>query len=682
MSRSTLVFAGATIAAVATGLAFAADWFGRVLRAGLEQLSPLVTVEVAAAGTLLVIASALFPSWRRWLERHRRLVARTLRLELFTHGTRHPVLALTFIVAVAGACRLSLGRASAEPYVLGDELIYTGLAKSWAFTGTPAVREELEIGHSLLYPLLLAPVYRAASDGVEALTVAKSLNAVLFAAAAIPAYLLARRVATTGWSLAVAALTAAAPWGAYSGLALTESLFYPLVLAYACVLASALEHGGRRREALMLVTLAVLCAVRPQALALAAATLLAVVGHEALAGRARGAPRRFPLLFGAVPLALAVAVVAPALDLQIPTGSYSVLYSSLGDVVGMAKWTAWTLGMLVLSLGVAAAAAWAPALAGMVRREAPASARAVGITVIALSGGLLGSVALLSATPYGLDWLHERNLFYVAPLVLVCVAAWGSTGCSLPLRVTAPSVAVAFALPALLPSRLVLDRVSNVDAPTVWWLRQLALDVPSLSWRSWSLVLGGMGIAVLLLGRSGGRVLFAAALAFLAVSATTDYKSGLSPQEAGSFSWVDRALPAGETATLVHVEYTLPAGVCAEPARLEQQTLGVFTEMLNVRLSRVVHLGGDLTRSGLASGALERGEGGLILEQQQPFTPRYAVLDSRQPIVGSRVTRFDLARRAEDYQAGASLTLWRVDPPLRFYAHPDPLPPRADGSGC
>jgi hypothetical protein len=72
----------------------------------------------------------------------------------------------------------------------------------------------------------------------------------------------------------------------------------------------------------------------------------------------------------------------------------------------------------------------------------------------------------------------------------------------------------------------------------------------------------------------------------------------------------------------------------------------------------------------------------VIHEDGAPFAPPYAVLDSRQPIVGERLARLDLADVSPAFSDGASLTLWRVDPPLRLLAHPQPLTPRANGTEC
>ena len=94
--------------------------------------------------------------------------------------------------------RLLLGRARTEPSVLGDELVYSGIAKGFALEGLPLFRGELDLAHSLLYPLVLGPTHLLAADGAIAFEATKAINAIVVASAAIPAYLLARRVAPSG----------------------------------------------------------------------------------------------------------------------------------------------------------------------------------------------------------------------------------------------------------------------------------------------------------------------------------------------------------------------------------------------------------------------------------------------------------------------------------------------------
>jgi hypothetical protein len=138
---------------------------------------------------------------------------------------------LSAIVVLAALFRGSLSEALHVPVVLGDELIYEGLAKGWALQGEPLLRGSRDLADSVFYPLLLAPAFRVAADESGALTAAKLTNTAAMAVTAVPAYLLARRVVPRGWALGVAALTVIAPWTMYAALIMTESLFYPVFVA-------------------------------------------------------------------------------------------------------------------------------------------------------------------------------------------------------------------------------------------------------------------------------------------------------------------------------------------------------------------------------------------------------------------------------------------------------------------
>ncbi len=128
--------------------------------------------------------------------------------------------------------------------------------------------------------------------------------------------------------------------------------------------------------------------------------------------------------------------------------------------------------------------------------------------------------------------------------------------------------------------------------------------------------------------------------------------------------------------------FTRPDQPCRELADYEQQGLVLWTEFFNRDVGRVVHVSEQVKRDLVTSPEVTVGRGGVIFKDGRPFAPPYAVLDSRQPIVGDRLARFDLASLGQIFPDGASLTLWKVDPPLRLLAHAQPLPPRADGGEC
>jgi len=147
-----------------------------------------------------------------------------------------------------------------------------------------------------------------------------------------------------------------------------------------------------------------------------------------------------------------------------------------------------------------------------------------------------------------------------------------------------------------------------------------------------------------------------------------------------ALSWVDHALPAGATATLVHVDIPRPDLACAESAEYEQQGLVLWTEFFNTSVDDLVHVYGTRGRDGIAATAVEVGDNGVLLDHGRELDPGYAVVDSRQQLAGTAVKRFDLDSAGG--REGSSLTLWKVDAPLRLGAVATPFPPRADGSGC
>jgi hypothetical protein len=145
----------------------------------------------------------------------------------------------------------------------------------------------------------------------------------------------------------------------------------------------------------------------------------------------------------------------------------------------MFEWGAWNLSLFQTALGVVALAALPVALHALLRRGEPVAARACGVVTVTLSLGLLASVALLSASAYGLGMLHERSLFYVTPLVLTCLADWLRRGLERPFWLSAACAAASLALAAVVPERLIV-RSNDFDAPTASFVLALDDRLPSV----------------------------------------------------------------------------------------------------------------------------------------------------------------------------------------------------------
>ena len=589
---------------------------------------------------------------------------------------------LGLVVVAAATFRLLLGRAATEPRVFGDELVYSGLAKGFALEGQPLFRGAVDLAHSMLYPLLIAPAHVLGGDGARAFELTKAMNAVVVASAAVPAYLLARRVVTPLFALAVAFLVAFEPWTAYASLVMTESLFLPAFTAFVLLLARMLDRPTLGRQLAVLASLALLAGIRPQGVALVGAVLGAVAINGLRAPPFRRTLVVYRPLLAGLGVGLGAAVVAMALGDDAPGGISGGVLEGLLDPVGLLTWSSWTVAVFGLALGVVALVLYPFALGSLLRSPVERD-RATGVALLTSSLALLLSVAAVSASPYGLDVLHERYLFYLTPLVLVGLAYRLETGHVLSGRALWIAGLGAIAVAASLPADQIA-RANNVDSPTAAWLNALHEELPDVPARVLVVALAALGVVVLVLFRGRLAPLVAVAVAFTIAVGALDYSGALAPGTERRLAWVDRALPGDATASLVHLGYSRPDQPCGAAADYEQQGLDVLTEFFNTRVASVFHLGAEnIERDNLASPALSVGDGGVVLDDRgRPFAPRYAVLDSRQPVVGTRLARLDLADLGSQYQSGSSLTLWHVEPPLRFRVHAQPLPPRADGRAC
>src|SRR2546425_11909223 len=118
---------------------------------------------------------------------------------------------VVLIVLVSFALRAVATAAHTTPRYFPDEYIYGAIARSLGETGRPLVRGEAAHFPALLGPLLAAPVWRL-FDPAVAYRLVQTENALAMSLAAVPAYLLARRLRLgSGYSLACAALAVLVP---------------------------------------------------------------------------------------------------------------------------------------------------------------------------------------------------------------------------------------------------------------------------------------------------------------------------------------------------------------------------------------------------------------------------------------------------------------------------------------
>ena len=579
-----------------------------------------------------------------------------------------PRVTLPLIVALSTVIQLWINRAVTLPSVFGDELIYSDLAKSVARSGRFVVRGHTDIGHSLVYPLVISPVYAVTSSGVNAFSAIQALNALLMSLAAVPTYFLARRVASSGWSLLAAALSVTVPWLTFTSSVMTESLFYPLYATFAVVLVRSLEHPTRWRQLVTLATLAVLVGTRWQAIAVAPAIVTAVVVYGLVSGRLAATLRSFSLTWVLFALG-GVGVIAVRSTGGSPLGAYEVLAQGYNPL-SLAKWAAWNVADLELALGLVAVAALPLALAGLLRRDARAPEQALGSVAVALTAWTLASVATLSASSFGLSRLHERSLFYVVPLLIVCFVYWLAEGMQRPPRLTWIVAAVVIALPLLLPSRFIRGAPTPDALATVPWER-LAHRLPSVPIVVLLAPLLVFAVLTFVMGRSRAVAVAWLVLAFVVVGVVHSRHRGFQPSNVSRLAWIDATLPRDSTATLV---YVAPPGSCPTDTRVTTaQVIVTFTEFFNRTVDDVAHLGGPIVFDGLVSDSLTVNAAGGVLDHGQPLSPRNVAVSSRITVDGRRLAVLDGG-------TPSSLTLWAARQPLRFVGY-KPSKPVCPGRG-
>jgi hypothetical protein len=275
------------------------------------------------------------------------------------------------------------------------------------------------------------------------------------------------------------------------------------------------------------------------------------------------------------------------------------------------------------------------------------------------------SVALLSASPYGLERIHWRNVFFVVPLVLVCFAWWLTRGLPRLAPAALTAAGVTLALPLLVPERLV-EPYSPIDSPpTRPWARLLEL-APSLD--AWAVIapIVALGVVTFLLARGTMFPLLTVALAFLTVSASTDWQSDLARAQAERLAWIDDALPDGEQVLLVHFDFAeAPCPRIGQTSK--QRELVRMTEFFNTSVTRFAHVWGPLVQDGLASPLLTIEADGSIRRKGADVHARYAAADSRVQLAGEPLARLDIRALEGPWlpRPTGSLTLWRVEDPLR-----------------
>lgn len=329
------------------------------------------------------------------------------------------------------------------PSIFPDELQQAELARSIAEHGRPALRG-VEQGFASLPAWLTAPAWLGSSVADGYLT-AKLIGVLAMAAVVFPAYGLARLVAPRWPALWAAAASATIPAASYSGLLMQEPFAYPAATLAFYLGARALSRPTRSTIALATVAGAAAPLVRSQ-LALVPAVLLAAAGIMAWAsdaGRRRRSGWRIHHRLAAAGVA-ALGLVAAHLLASRASLVWREAAETPRDVL---RYAIWSVGALVLGLAVLPVVAALAAAATRRRLEVPEWRALVGLLVTAGVAFPLytgAKVAYLDET-----WtppVEERNVIYLAPLLLAGCAGWLGRRRVSPLALGAAALATIAAL--------------------------------------------------------------------------------------------------------------------------------------------------------------------------------------------------------------------------------------------
>jgi dolichyl-phosphate-mannose-protein mannosyltransferase len=450
-----------------------------------------------------------------------------------------------------------LGSRMPGPFIFTDELHYQENARSLAAGAGFQVRDEPFGIVSVLYPLLLAPAYLLFDSLPDAYAAARTINAVVMSLAAIPAYLIARRLLPPRLSLLAALLAVALPSLAYTGTLMSENAFYPAFLFAAWALLRALDEPTLRRQLVLFVACGAVTLVRVQGLAVILAALSAPLLLRLVARRLlRPWAAFYGIVAGSAVLVL-VAQLARGASISSLFGAYQVVGEESYDLVEVLKFLFWHVAELDLYVGVIPFAAFL-LLAARIRSLEPQVQAFVAATG-ALTIWTLIIVAAFASRFAGA--IEERNMFMVAPLLLIGLLVWIDRGAPRPRVYAVVAACVAAVLPALIPYDRFLQLKVRSDTLMIVPLWNVQDEV-GLSRLGEVLLLGGIvaAAAFLLVPRRWALALPAFVLVYFAVAIQPIYAGphGMEQAAAGALyegisgrrDWIDHAVGDNEVAVL------------------------------------------------------------------------------------------------------------------------------------
>jgi len=467
------------------------------------------------------------------------------------------------VLGLALLVRAFLTRSIHAPWIMGDELHYSELARSFASKGVMRLREEPSAIRTI-YPVFVSPAWLASSVAT-AYPVAKVLNVVMMTLGAIPFFLWARRLVQPVLALVATFLVLLLPSLLYANMIMTESAFFPAFLLWILLAALALERPTVQRQVLAVVLIGLPVAIRSQGVFLVPILVTAIFLKVLIDAHAEGrltigslfrGLRTYLVTFGvfaggAVAYVLLKAVQGHGLSSGL--GSYGGVTGAHYSLREVARWSVLHLAELIFAVGfipacaliVLAGIAWA-APRTIEARERVFLALAVATTfwMVLLVGAFASRFSLR---------IEERNMFYAEPLLLLALVIWLDKGLPRPPRLTAAAVIVPAALLLSLPFDSLFNLSLLADTPGLIPLMRVAVHLQDgLDGARVLLALGVLaaGLFFVLVPRRWGMLLAPIGIAlFLVFSSVSVLKAWAGQAQAthasqgtNNVTWIDKTI--------------------------------------------------------------------------------------------------------------------------------------------
>jgi hypothetical protein len=568
------------------------------------------------------------------------------------------------------------GRRIPTPWIMGDELLYSDMAKSYHATGHYEFRD-IPYDLKTIYPALVSPAWSSNSIA-SAYGAAKAINVALMTAAAIPAYFWARRLVGLPLAFLAVGLMLLLPSYVYSAEVMTENAFLPAFMLAAFLFALALERPTLLNQVLTLGAIGLVVSVRLQG-AILVAIVPAAIAVKLLLDLAADRPsgrlrylwervRALWLLLGAVilgGLAYAAYEAHNGRSLTSGLGAYQAVGTVNYTLHETARWAVYHVAELTFAVGVIPVCALVVLVGLAVRRgwSTPAERALLAITLAAVPLVCIQVGAFASRFSFRIE---ERNMFFLEPLLVLAFVVWLARGAPRPQGLATVAAVIPVGLMVLLPLESLFGVQLVSDTFGLVPLYRLATDISGGATDTRILFgLGALAAGILFAAtpkRLALPILAGAVTGFLVLSslavlgmARRQSFATRAASGAGDPEWVDHA-----------VGYDAKVGY-VNTQTLDNPHVLWQTEFWNRSVGPVMNVGapqatlGDTTTLNQANGLLTP----VDASSQRDTDVTYVVADANLDIAGRLVGET------------SKLKLWKIQAPLRIAAYPQGID--ADG---